>query len=90
MRVLARLFNPIVKYSEILWNINPLLLKTRALSLTHLTHCSNQQWGSKKSHRNIKLNLLKLQNMADPKIEVILAPMRALVKEQVSWKLINF
>lgn len=41
-----------------------------------------QQWGSKKRHRKIKLHL-NLDIMADPKIEEILAPLRACVKEQV-------
>lgn len=39
-------------------------------------------WGSKKSHRKIKLQLLN--SMADPKIEEILAPLRQDVKEQVT------
>nr|CAD7396501.1 unnamed protein product [Timema poppensis] len=38
-------------------------------------------WGSKKQHRNVKLNF-PLNRMADPKIEDILAPFRASVKEQ--------
>lgn len=38
-------------------------------------------WGSKKAHRKVKLNLFT--NMADPKTEVILSPLRFLVKEQV-------
>lgn len=40
-------------------------------------------WGSKKSHRKIKLQLLN--SMADPKIEEILAPLRQEVKEQVTY-----
>ena len=39
-------------------------------------------WGSKKSNRSVKLNF-NLAIMADPKIEQILAPLRASVKEQV-------
>lgn len=42
----------------------------------------DSNWGSKKAHRKIKLNLFT--NMADPKIEVILSPLRFLVKEQVN------
>lgn len=39
-------------------------------------------WGSKKAHRKVKLNFFA--NMSDPKTEEILAPLRSLVKEQVS------
>ncbi|KAL3281508.1 hypothetical protein HHI36_004715 [Cryptolaemus montrouzieri] len=42
----------------------------------------NQKWGSTKKHRNIKLKNLYLEGMADQKIEEILAPLRAQVKEQ--------
>jgi hypothetical protein len=42
-------------------------------------------WGTKKKHRQVKLNLTALANMADPKIEEILAPLRQEVKEQVSF-----
>ncbi|PSN57200.1 Glycine--tRNA ligase [Blattella germanica] len=41
----------------------------------------NSTWGSKKKHRQIKLHFT-LDSMADPKIEEILAPLRAAVKEQ--------
>lgn len=43
---------------------------------------SFQKWGSKKKNREIKLHF-PLDTMADPKIEEILAPLRAKVKEQV-------
>jgi hypothetical protein len=46
------------------------------------------EWGSKKAHRNVKIQKQLIQEMADPEIEVKLAPLRAAVKEQVS--LINF
>ncbi|XP_076271127.1 glycine--tRNA ligase isoform X1 [Rhynchophorus ferrugineus] len=39
------------------------------------------QWGKNKQHRKVKLNLFS-DTMADPKIEKILAPLRASVKEQ--------
>ena len=42
-------------------------------------------WGSKKKHRNVKLQLQQLRDMADPKIEEILAPLRESVKEQVFY-----
>lgn len=40
------------------------------------------KWGTKKAHRNIKLQLQLLKDMADPKIEEQLAPLRESVKEQ--------
>lgn len=43
---------------------------------------SSSNWGIKKKHRNIPLNQY-YKEMADPKIEEILAPLRAHVKEQV-------
>jgi len=39
-------------------------------------------WGSKKKHRQVKLHF-SASDMADPKIEEVLAPLRAQVKEQV-------
>lgn len=43
----------------------------------------DQHWGSNKLHRKIKiLNPLRETIMADPKVEEILAPLRAHVKEQ--------
>lgn len=44
----------------------------------------SNSWGSKakRKHRNIKLQVY-FDAMADPKIEQILAPLRARVKEQV-------
>lgn len=51
------------------------------LRLSHKVHL--QQWGSNKPHRKIKItNPVREIIMADPKIEEILAPLRALVKEQ--------
>jgi hypothetical protein len=92
MRVLPRLYQPIVKYSGILWNINQNHIKTnaRVISLYHQSKSSEKsQWGSKKSHRKVKLQLYEYQSMADPKIEEVLAPLRQTVKEQVSWKFFN-
>lgn len=42
-----------------------------------------QTWGTTKKNRSIKL--LPWEIMADPKIEEALAPLRAAVKEQVSF-----
>ena len=39
-------------------------------------------WGSKKQHRKVKLPF-DFRKMGDPKMEEILAPLRASVKEQV-------
>lgn len=93
MRVLSRLNNQIVKFSKIHWNIiqNHTKTQARVISLNHQINKSanNSEWGSKKKHRNIKLKLLEYQKMADPQIEVILAPLRSAVKEQVSWNFFN-
>ena len=40
------------------------------------------RWGTKKTNRNLKIALAL--DMTDPKIEEVLAPLRASVKEQVS------
>ncbi|NP_001040293.1 glycine--tRNA ligase [Bombyx mori] len=49
----------------------------------HLRLSHSQQWGSNKLHRKIKIpNPFREIIMADPKIEEILAPLRANVKEQ--------
>jgi len=45
---------------------------------------TNTSWGKNKSHRNIKISKIQLKDTADPKMEVILAPLRRSVKEQVS------
>lgn len=44
---------------------------------------SLNQWGKNKKHRTVKLQWY-IDTMADPKVEEILAPLRANVKEQVS------
>lgn len=84
MRVLKRLLNPIAKFSEILLSVEFKQLKTtaRAFSLTHqINSTRSSDWGSKKAHRKVKLRLFK--EMADPKIEEVLAPLRELVRLQV-------
>lgn len=43
---------------------------------------ANPNWGSNKLHRRVKL-FFKLNAMADPKVEDVLAPLRASVKAQV-------
>ena len=91
MRVLSRLYNPIVKFSKIHWNIiqNHTKTQARVISLTYQSKTANSEWGSKKTHRKVKLKLFELQKMSDPKIEEILAPLRNAVKEQVSWNIFN-
>lgn len=49
---------------------------------------SKPQWGINKKHREVKL-FFSLNIMADPKVEKILAPLRAAVKEQVEKLLIT-
>ncbi|XP_022919246.2 glycine--tRNA ligase [Onthophagus taurus] len=51
----------------------------RSFSLTSVIF---NKWGTKKKARYIQLKYSYLENMADPKIEEILAPLRASVKEQ--------
>lgn len=92
MRVLSRLYNPIVKNSKFLSKISLLYTKTqvRKVSLNHqLCNSNKPEWGSKKAHRTVKLQLLEHQKMTNPKIEEILAPLRQIVKEQVSWNFYN-
>lgn len=87
MRALSRLYNPIAKFSEFFLETNQKVAKfqTRVFSLSHkVCKVKDPNWGSKKQHRNVKLQLLQYQKMADPKIEEILAPLRQNVKEQVS------
>lgn len=47
-----------------------------------ITDSYQNKWGTKKKHRNVLINL-QFNAMADPKIEEVLAPLRANVKEQV-------
>lgn len=57
------------------------LVKPSRLIFTHTYHCKERPvWGTKKAHRDLKLQLLT--NTMDPKSEEILAPLRAAVKEQ--------
>lgn len=90
MRVLSRIYNPIVKFSEGHWKLiqNHTKTQARVFSLTHQVKKQNPEWGSKKAHRKVILKLIENQ-MADPKIEEILAPLRNSVKEQVSWNIFN-
>jgi len=88
MRVFSRLFNNLVNCSGIILkpSKNHFIQNTRHLSITfqYFNKKAQQGWGSKKSHRSIKIQQILLQEMADPKTEEILAPLRAKVKEQVS------
>lgn len=56
-------------------------IKETPTGLLYFSTQAKPQWGSKKQHRQIKLQLL--QQIMDPKAEEILAPLRASVKEQV-------
>ena len=87
MRVLSRLFNNLVNCSGIILkpSKHQFIQNTRHLSITfQYFNKKAQGWGSKKSHRSVKIQQILLQEMADPKTEEILAPLRAIVKEQVS------
>lgn len=83
MKHLIKSINLVVKYSY----LSNLLLSQRKLSTSIFSLTANQSssWGSKKKHRNIKLNLQHAREMADPKTEEILLPLRQNVKEQVSY-----
>lgn len=85
MKAVCKLHLPVVQFSQFLLKSNQNIVNCRKFSFT-LQNWSNKNpnWGSKKSHRNIKLQLLEVQKMSDPKIEVVLAPLRMQVKEQVS------
>lgn len=85
MRLISKLLSRLVNCSEILIKSSPISVKqnTRNFSITY-HYFQKPIWGSKKSHRKIKIQSLLLQEMADPKIEETLAPLRAAVKEQVS------
>jgi tRNA U34 2-thiouridine synthase MnmA/TrmU len=88
MTVIPKLYWRIVNCSEIILKLGQNYRKqcTRDFSLTreYFKNNQNTNWGSKKAHRNVKVQSLLIQEMADPKIEEILAPLRAAVKEQVS------
>lgn len=87
MRLLCSLFNCLAIRSEILIKNHQNLIKnkyTRFFSISTTQQKNIPGWGSKKAHRNIKLQSQLIQEMADPQIEEKLAPLRAAVKEQVS------
>ncbi|GAB0095348.1 Glycyl-tRNA synthetase [Sergentomyia squamirostris] len=53
------------------------------LGISSNEHQRQQQiWGTKKSHRKVKLQEVFRSEMADPAIEITLAPLRQAVKEQ--------
>lgn len=57
---------------------------TYLISLKLFAHTESlSNWGKNKKHRNVKLQWY-FETMADSKVEQILAPLRASVKEQVS------
>lgn len=74
----------IFKYQN---KLNSVLNKANCIYYLNLKQFSQaqslNQWGKNKKHRNVKLQWY-FDNMSDPKIEEILAPLRASVKEQVS------
>jgi hypothetical protein len=62
-------------------NIHTVFIPNRKVHRTTAFFIS--AWGSKKKHRKVKLQFT-FNKMADPRIEEILAPLRASVKEQVT------
>lgn len=87
MRLLSRLLNRLVNCSE----IHLKLPQNKVIQISRDFSSSNRQlnkksdsWGSKKSHRKIKIQSLLIQEMSDPAVEEKLAPLRASVKEQVN------
>lgn len=82
MKTFVRFFNSLANYNRVIPRIKShsiFVLNLRCIS--NNTLLGQQNWGSKKSHRNVKL--VNLKGMADPKIEEQLAPLRQNVKEQV-------
>ena len=79
-----KLFSNVVKLviakNKAIFNINQRQIYTSV-------YLTKQVWGSKKQNRKVKLHFT-LNSMADPKIEEILAPLRANVKEQVCKKIL--
>jgi hypothetical protein len=67
---------------QLAYNISTALIPVRKVHRTTAFFVS--AWGSKKKHRKVKLHFT-FDRMTDPKIEEILAPLRASVKEQVSF-----
>lgn len=86
MRLLSILFNRLVNCSEIIVKTTENHSKhfSRNFSVGCQFYKNIPEWGSKKAHRNVKIQKQLIQEMADPEIEVKLAPLRAAVKEQVS------
>jgi hypothetical protein len=87
MKTLYNICIPVVKCSRLIFPKYSNNLSNFSTTSFHLS--DKPKWGSKKSHRKIKLQLNQLQAMADPKIEEILAPLRKIVKEQVSYSEVN-
>lgn len=77
MKAIFNLFYPLVQR-------NQLLGYSKSFS-TNFSYFKSESsvWGSKKLHRKIKLQITTKKEMADPKIEEFLTPLRLLVKEQV-------
>jgi hypothetical protein len=78
MKEISWVFRSVV---QVAYNIHTALIPNRNVHRT--TEIVISAWGSKKKHRKVKLQFT-FDRMADPRIEEILAPLRASVKEQVS------
>ncbi|XP_059618658.1 glycine--tRNA ligase [Phlebotomus argentipes] len=80
MKILSKLLSIVVKSS-----VNPLSLKStqlRCISVNLVTFRWNENWGTKKLNRKVKLHEQFLIQMADPAVETVLAPLRQSVKQQ--------
>lgn len=87
MLALSRLFCPIVNCSKVLLKQPSKFIKTkpRVTTTHHNFYSTEEKWGTKKLNRKVTLKLADFINMADPKIEEVLAPLREKVKEQASF-----
>ncbi|CAH0556631.1 unnamed protein product [Brassicogethes aeneus] len=80
---LIRTIRQLLKFQDVLRSSCYLQCFPNFTSYRHfyISTSVDQKWGTNKKHRNVKLNIY-FDTMADPKIEEILAPLRANVKEQ--------
>lgn len=67
----------------LLRNLFPLYPRNISTTKYFLSANNTSLWGSKKSNRKIKVNTIKISEMCDPAMEIILAPLRLQVKQQV-------
>lgn len=84
MRVLTTILHQLFRYRKKLISSLDNKNSVYCINFRVFSHTSSlYQWGKNKKHRNVKLQWY-FDKMDDPKVEEILAPLRANVKEQVS------